>query len=141
MPEHSVNDTTSDVIDRFNSLEIGGCHALSVACSMHEKLVLRLFCHTPLPKTGEERISNFYELQFNRVLGGRVDTEGPFLGSIKRWSAQDNSELCSETLRMRRNLMYGESFAHFELFCHRGKLDVVARDYFLTVVGKAVSSD
>ena len=139
MPESPTDCADSDVIDRFNSLEIGGFYARSLVCSMHEKLVLWLYGVTPLPESGEERITNFYELQFNRVLGGRIDIDGPFPGLIERWKAQADSELCSETLRKRQNLTYGEDFAHFELFCDRGKLDVVARDFYLTVVEKAVS--
>ena len=139
MLENSANNAASDVIDRFNSLDVGGCHVLSLSCSMHKKLVLWLLGVRPKTEAGEECITNFYELQFNRVLGGRVDVNGPPLGLITRSIAHADSELRSETLRKRQNLTYGENFAHFEVFCDHGKFDIVARDFVLTVVGKAVS--
>lgn len=126
-----------DVTDRFNGLDIEGFYAGGFTYEAREKLVLRLSDAMRVYKTTQDKLSSFYELQFNRLLAGRIEAEGPGgLGKVTAWRAHDESALLAETLRAREHLTYGEVFAHFELTCDQGSLDVIARDYFLTIVEK-----
>lgn len=125
-----------DVTNRFNALDINGFHASYFAYVAREKLVLQLEDSPRVFGTTQGTVYSYYELQFNRILGGWIEAEGPGLGEIKHWKAHRESELLAETLQNLEHLTYGDAFAHFELTCDRAKLDVVARDFFLTVVSK-----
>ena len=126
-----------DIVDRFNALDIGGTYALNFAYRARQKFVLLLMDGDRFLPTTEDSDSNFYELQFNRVLGGQINVAGPAPGDIIQWRAHRESELLAETLRNRAGLTYGETFVNFELTCEESKFNLVARDFFLTVVNKA----
>lgn len=127
-----------DVTDRFNGLDIEGFYAGGFTYEAGQKLVLSLTDAMRVYKTTQDNVSRFYELQFNRLLGGRIEAEGPDgLAKVLAWRAHRESAFLAETLRAREHLTYGEAFTHFELTCDHGKLDVIARDYFLTVVDYA----
>jgi hypothetical protein len=126
-----------DVIERFNSLDIGEFYTHSFAYWPMKKLIFRLMDAERVHRTTQDSVASDYELQFNRILGGRIDAMGPWPGEVKRWKAYRDSKFLIETLRARKHLTYGEDFAHFELTCDQGRFDVVARDFFLTVTGKS----
>lgn len=126
-----------DVVDRFNALDIGGTYARYFTYQRQEKFILGLMDYESFLQATGDRVLNFYELQFNRILGGQINVAGPAPEDILQWRAHRKSELLAEMLRSRGQLTYGEAFVHFELTCAEAKLDVVARDFFLTVVSKA----
>lgn len=136
MQTGTTEPTTDDVVDRFNALDIAGFHALDFAYQKSEKLVMRLWDTDRVYRTIGAGETNDYELQFNRILGGRIEAEGVGPGKIERWRAHRHSDHLTETLRDREHLTYGESFVHFELACEQLRLDVIARDFFLTIVNK-----
>ena len=125
-----------DVTDRFNALDINGFDAEGSSFLARQKLIVRLNDFMRVYETTADAVSSEYELQFNRILAGRIEAEYPAPGPVIHWEAHRESELLSETLRGREHLTYGEAFAHFELSCEYGKLDVIARDFFLTAVDK-----
>lgn len=125
-----------DVTDRFNALDIDGFNATGFSFDARRKLIVRLDDFERVYDTAADIVSNWYELQFNRLLGGWMEAEYPAPGPVLHWTAHRKSDLLRQTLRGHEHLTYGEAFAHFELVCEYGKLDVVARDFFLTVVDK-----
>jgi len=125
-----------DVTDRFNALDINGFDAEGLSFLARQKLIVRLNDFMRVYETTADLVSSEYELQFNRILAGRIEAEYPAPGPFIHCKAHRESDLLSETLRHREHLTYGEAFAHFELTCEYGKLDVIARDFFLTAVDK-----
>ena len=125
-----------NVTDRFNALDISGFCASDVAFEARRKLVLGLVDALQVLKTTRDSVANFYELQFNRVLDGRVEAEGPSPGQIRRWQAHRDSPFLAESLRRGEQRGYGERFVHFELVFDQARFDVVARDFFMTVLDK-----
>ena len=125
-----------NVTERFNALDIKGFGASDFAFEARRKLVLELVDALQVLKTTRDSVASFYELQFNRVLDGRVEAEGPAPGKIRRWQAHRDSPFLAESLRRVEDWTYGERFAHFELVFDQARFDVVARDFFLTVLDK-----
>ena len=134
LPRGGAVITTEDVIDRFNGLDISGFRTGRIAYVAREKLILQLSDAERVHDTTEDTLTRDYELQFNRVLDGQLDVDGPWFGKIQRSEAYRESELLAEALRRHHQLVRGEEFAHYRLIGEHGQLDVIARDFFLTVV-------
>ena len=125
-----------NVTERFNALDIKGFGAMGFAFEARRKLVLELFDALQVLKRTRDSVASIYELQFNRVLDGRVEAEGPSPGKIRRWQAHRDSPFLAESLHRVEDWTYGERFAHFELVFDQARFDVVARDFFMTVLDK-----
>ena len=125
-----------NVADRFNALNIGEFDTWQFSYHGRQKVVLSLMDSERVFRTTSENVWSFYELQFNQIVGGQISVEGPAPGEILQWKAHRESELLAETLRNHAVLTHGEAFTHFELLCEQAKLDVIARDFFLTIVEK-----
>lgn len=128
--------TAEDLIDRFNALDIGGFYAGDFVYRASEKFVLHLTDFQRVYRTTSDDLCSDYELQFNWILGGTINAEGPEIGLVTSWEAFRKSEFLAEALKCGPP-SYGETFAHFALTCEHGKLDVVAHDFFFTIVSKS----
>lgn len=129
---------TNDVIARFNALDIGGFYAGDFTYRGREKLEFGLTDADRVLRTGGGTVISDYELHFSRILGGCVEAEGGGLGEISHWKAIPESQELSATLERWKHLTHGDSFVHFNLAGDQGKADVIARDFFLTVVRRSV---
>ncbi len=125
--------SASEVVEHFNSLDIRGFFVRSFEYRGAEKLVFRLSDAQRCLNTKKAKFTRDYELQFNRVLGGLLEVDGS-PGEILSLRAHHDSSHINDVVEASTHWTCGESFCQFVMTFGRGKLDVFARDFHLTIV-------